>query len=99
MTHYETDCSVAIKGRITATDVTIFRLSDKLDRAFIAEGKITDIPCLNTACRTQAEIELPEKTLGLLRTHPLGNHLLLTPGKYARILKTACWYKGIRVIS
>ncbi|HNX65515.1 MAG TPA: hypothetical protein PKH02_01460 [Bacteroidales bacterium] len=99
MTHYETDCSVAIKGRIKATDVTIFRLSDKLDRAFITEGIITDIPCLNAACRTQAEIELPEETLRVLRTHPLGNHLLLTPGKYAGILKTACWYKGIRVIS
>jgi len=99
MTHYETDCSVAIKGRVNATEVTIFRLSDKLDRAFIAEGKITDMPCLNAACRTQAEIELPKESLGLLRTHPLGNHLLLAPGKHAKVLKTACWYKGIRVIS
>jgi L-fucose isomerase-like protein len=99
MTHYETDCSVAIKGRIDAKDVTIFRLSENLDRAFIAEGKITAIPSLPDACRTQAEIEIPEKALGLLRTHPLGNHLLLVPGKYAGLLEMVCWYKGITVIS
>jgi len=97
-THFETDLSLAVNGEIDASDVTIFRFSDTLDRAFIAEGKVTGHPDFTNACRTQVEIELPSQSLALLRTRPLGNHLLMAPGKYAELLKLACAYKGIRVI-
>ena len=98
-THYETDCSVAVKGRISAREVTIFRFSENLDRAFVAEGIITGIPDLKTACRTQAEIELSPAALETLRTHPLGNHLLLVPGRHAGLLSLACRYKNISILS
>jgi L-fucose isomerase-like protein len=97
-THFETDLSLAINGKITSDDVTVFRFSDKLDRAFIAEGKVTGHPDLTNACRTQVEIELPSQSLALLRTQPLGNHLLMAPGKYADLLRLVCNYKGIRVL-
>jgi L-fucose isomerase-like protein len=97
-THFETDLSLAVNGTITASDVTVFRFSGGLDRAFIAEGKVTGHPALSNACRTQAEIELPQQSLALLRTQPLGNHLLLAPGKYAEMLHLVCAYKGIKVI-
>lgn len=97
-THFETDLSLAVNGIITATDVTLFRFSDTLDRAFISEGKVTGHPALSNVCRTQVEIELPQQSLALLRTQPLGNHLLMAPGKYAELLNLTCAFKGIRVI-
>jgi hypothetical protein len=79
-------------------DATLFRLSDKLDKAFIAVGRVIGNTALTNACRTQAEIELPPASLALLRTHPLGNHLLMIPGNYEELLRLVCRYKGIRVI-
>jgi L-fucose isomerase-like protein len=97
-THYETNSSLAVNGTVAASDVTVIRFSDSLDRAFIAEGKVVSHPSLDNACRTQVEIELPAQSIGLLRSHPLGNHLLMAPGKYAGLLRLVCTYKGIRVI-
>jgi L-fucose isomerase-like protein len=97
-THFETDLSLAVNGNITATDVTLFRFSGGLDRAFIVEGRVTGYPALSNACRTQVEIELPGQSLALLRTQPLGNHLLMAPGKYAELLHLVCAYKAIKVI-
>jgi L-fucose isomerase-like protein len=97
-THFETDFSLAVNGIIDAYDVTVFRLSDTLDRAFIAEGKVMGHPDFTNACRTQVEIELSPQSLVLLRTKPLGNHLLMVSGNYSELLHLACAYKGIRVI-
>ena len=97
-THFETDLSLAVNGTFTASDVTLFRFSGGLDRAFIAEGRVTGHPSINNACRTQVEIELPQQSLALLRTRPLGNHLLMAPGKYAELLHLVCAYKAIKVI-
>ncbi len=97
-THFETDLSLAVTGKIAASDVTVFRFSDTLDRAFIAEGKVTGHPALTNACRTQVEIEMPSQSLALLRTQPLGNHLLMAPGKHAELLHLVCTYKGIKVV-
>ncbi len=82
-THFETDNSLAIDGQMTATEVTIFRFSESLDRVFIAEGRVAGRPRLPDACRTQVEIELPGNKLKLLRERPLGNHLLVLPGRHA----------------
>jgi L-fucose isomerase-like protein len=97
-THFETDLSLAVNGTITASDVTVFRFSGGLDRAFIAEGRVTGHPAISNACRTQVEIELPQQSLALLQTQPLGNHLLMAPGKYAGLLHLVCGYKAIKVI-
>jgi len=96
--HYETDCSLAIKGIIDATEVTIFRLSGPLDKAFIAEGTVLNHPDLPSACRTQLEIKLPSDSLAQMRNHPLGNHLVMAIGHYGAILRLACHYRGIKVI-
>lgn len=97
-THYETDCSLAVRGTVVAADVTVFRLSGSLDKAFIAEGKVTGNPRMADACRTQTEIKLTPEALTLLREQPLGNHLLMAPGKYAASLRLACQYKGINIL-
>jgi L-fucose isomerase-like protein len=97
-THFETDNSLAIDGQMTATEVTIFRLSEKLDRVFIAEGRVAGRPRLPDACRTQLEIELTENKLKTLRETPLGNHLLVLPGRHAGLIELACRYRGIREV-
>jgi L-fucose isomerase-like protein len=96
-THYETDCSLAVDGNIPAGRVTFFRLSESLDRAFVAEGEVVSRPHLADACRTQVEIELSEEHLRLLREKPLGNHLLMLPGIYGDLLRLVCSWKGIIV--
>jgi len=97
-THFETDSSLAIDGQMTATEVTLFRFSESLDRVFIAEGRVAGRPRLPDACRTQVEIELPAEALRIIRERPLGNHLLLVPGRHSELLHLACRYKGIRVV-
>ncbi len=97
-THYETGWSLAVDGDITARDITVYRFSENLDRVFIAEGRVVGRPHLEDACRTQVEIELPEEALHVLRERPLGNHLLLSPGKHAELLRLACWYRGIEPV-
>ncbi len=93
--HYETGWSLAVDGNITANEITLFRFSDTLDRAFIAEGKAISRPHLADACRTQVEIELPEEALRILRERPLGNHLLMMPGWHEDLLRMLCRHKGI----
>lgn len=95
-THYETDCSLAVDGNIAAGNVTLFRLSESLDRAFIAGGRVVSHPRYTDACRTQVEIELPEPQLRLLREKPLGNHILMVPQYHEDFLRFICSYKGIK---
>lgn len=97
-THYETGCSLAVDGAIAATDVTILRMSDTLDRVFIAEGKVVRHPHLEDACRTQTEIELQSERIDLLRNMPLGNHHLMIPGKLAGLLSFVFKYKGFEAL-
>ncbi|MDM8004364.1 MAG: hypothetical protein QUS66_15945 [Bacteroidota bacterium] len=97
-THYETGFSLAVDGIITATEVTIFRFSDSLDRAFAAEGKVISRPHLADACRTQVEIELPAESIRVLRERPLGNHLLMIAGHHAGLLRTAFMHRGIKTV-
>lgn len=97
-THFETDSSLAIDGQMTATEVTLFRFSESLDRVFIAEGRVAGRPRLPDACRTQLEIELPGNKLKILREKPLGNHLLVLPGRHSGLLELVCLYRGIRVV-
>jgi L-fucose isomerase-like protein len=96
--HYETGWSLAVDGKIKATEVTIFRFSDTLDRAFIAEGRVIGSPHLGDACRTQVEIELPDESIRVLKESPLGNHLLMIRGNVSELLRLAFRYRGFEII-
>ena len=93
--HYETGYSLAVNGEVNLTDVTVYRFSEQLDRAFVAEGRVTGRPRLADACRTQVEISLSREALQQLREKPLGNHLLVSAGRHADLIRLACRYKGI----
>ena len=98
-THYETGQSLAVDGMIDASLVTLFRLDDRLQRAFIAEGRVSSHPRITDVCRTQVEIELPANLLELLRSRPLGNHLLMIPGRHSELLGLMLKYKAIEFIT
>jgi len=94
-THYETGASLAVKGMVTAREVTLFRFSDTLEKAMIITGKVTGYPDLPDACRTQVELEISTGAADTLKNRPLGNHLLMIPGNWVELLNMVCRYKGI----
>lgn len=96
-THFETGKSAAVQGNLKMEEVTVFRLNQKLDKAFISHGKIVSQPQHEFACRTQSEIEMPAASVEKLRHYPLGNHHLIIPGNHADLLRWACWYKQIEI--
>ncbi|MBE0662326.1 MAG: hypothetical protein IH597_07650 [Bacteroidales bacterium] len=97
-THFETDKSAAVQGNLNMEEVTVFRLNQQLNKAFISEGKIVSKPRHNFACRTQTEIELPGGDLEKLKRRPLGNHHLIISGKHRNLLELACRYKQIEIM-
>lgn len=97
-THFETEKSAAVQGNLNMEEVTVFRLNQHLDKAFISEGKIVSQPRHDFACRTQTEIQLPAEDLEKLRHRPLGNHHLIFSGKHRNLLEWACRYKQIEIV-
>lgn len=97
-THFETGKGTAMQGDFKGDLITIFRFDNKLSKAFIATATITGRPKLSTACRTQIEVKLTENEVNLLRQKPLGNHHLIFPGDYKKVLHFACLYLGIDVL-
>jgi L-fucose isomerase-like protein len=95
--HYETGYSLAVDGNFPAGEVTLFRLSESLGRAFITTGLIEGRPRMADACRTQVEIGLQPGSLRAMRERPLGNHHLLIPGDKKELLMLACRYNGIYI--
>ncbi len=97
-THFETDRSAAVQGKVFGNEVTVFRLGMGLDKAFIASGNIVSRPQHTFACRTQVEVSLPTDDIEKLRHAPLGNHHLIIPGDCTQLLRMACRYKGIQLV-
>lgn len=97
-THYETNEGTAIQGRFRSDEVTLFRLDQSLNRAFVTTGKVIGRPRSHSACRTQITVQLPPSALTLLREDPLGNHHLILPGDYVGLLRSACWLADIKVM-
>ncbi len=96
-THFETGQGTAIEGDFKGDLITIFRFDNKLSKAFIATANITGRPKSPTACRTQIEVKLMANEVKLLRESPLGNHHLIFPGNYTRLLQLGCRILGIDV--
>jgi len=97
-THYETNTSLAVKGMVKASGVTLFRLSSTLEKAMILTGKVTGHPQHRDACRTQVEIVISPSSADKLKNQPLGNHLLMIPGNWSDPLEMVCRYKEIIIL-
>jgi len=97
-THFETGKGTAIEGNFKGNLVTIFRLDNKLRKAFIASAQITSRPKSITACRTQIMVKLSDNEVKLLREQPLGNHHLILPGDFKNLFFMLCKILNIDVL-
>jgi L-fucose isomerase-like protein len=96
-THFETGKGTAIQGDFAADEITLFRVNNTLDKAFIAPGKVVKRPRYETACRTQVEVKLPVSAVQSLKVNPLGNHHLILPGDQTEKLSLACYMLGMEL--
>lgn len=96
-THFETEKGTAVQGRFAADTITVFRLNNTLDKAFISPGKVLSRPNYKDACRTQIEVRLPESAVQVLRHDPLGNHHLILPDDHTEKLSLTCHVLGIEL--
>lgn len=96
LSHYETDLSAALQAEMDFETITLFRMNERLDKAFVAVGRVESRPKHAHACRTQIEVRLDEEDAGRLRSEPLGNHHLVLPGDFAQLLSKALQAKGIK---
>jgi L-fucose isomerase-like protein len=98
-THFETGKGTAVAGNFAGNEVTIFRLNNKLDKAFLARGEIVATQASpENACRTMVELQLPKEKTLLLKLKPLGNHHLILPGNYLEELSATARIKGIKIL-
>jgi len=89
--HFESGLGVAIAGDLEPGVVTLVRLGGRrLDAIFLAEGEAVPIPRREDLCRTQVDVQLGPGVVAELLARPLGNHLLLVPGRHAGRLR-AFW--------
>ena len=86
-THFESGIGVGIHGHFPEGPVTVFKLSGKLDRAFIAEGEALRNQKEPDLCRTQVWLRLRPEDARYFLTDPIGNHHILLPGHHAALLR------------
>lgn len=89
--HFESGLGVAIAGDLEPGAVTLVRLGGRrLEELFLTEGEAVPIPRREDLCRTQVDVQLEPGVVDGLLAQPLGNHLLLVPGRHAGRLR-AFW--------
>ena len=98
-THYETGLGTAVKGQFKGEEITIFRIDNTLENAFLTRGTIISRPESKDACRTQIEVKISRDAAAILKNKPLGNHHLIIPGNQIQKLKMFCKIKNIRILS
>ena len=85
-THFESGLGVAIAGEVPGGDVTIFKLSGDVTRAFVAEGILVRNQRQKDLCRTQVVLHL-DKGADYFLTGPIGNHHIIVRGHHGAVLK------------
>jgi L-fucose isomerase-like protein len=81
--HFESGLAVGIQGKIPPGGVTLVRIGGvQLDRLWSVNGEATSAPPEEDLCRTQLEVRAPSEALAELLHAPLGNHILVVPGRH-----------------
>ncbi len=81
-THFESNKSVAIRGRFPFRDITVFKLFGKdLTDYWVSQGVITKNLTRENSCRTQIRTTLTEPVSYFLE-NSLANHHVIIPGKH-----------------
>ena len=92
--HFESGLGVGIQGTLPTGPVTLLRIGGrKMDRLWLAEGKILRSGEAENLCRTQVEIQLTTGgTVTDLLHAPLGNHIVMVLGHHLDRFKS--WMEG-----
>lgn len=86
--HFESGLGVALAGDFPPGPVTLVRLGGRrLDDLFLAEGEAGPAAPREDLCRTQVDVRLEPAVVEELLRRPLGNHLVLVPGRHAGRLR------------
>ena len=87
-THFESGLGRALAGEVPPGPVTLLRLGGTgLDRLWLAEGEVVASGSESDLCRTQATVSLPPGVVEGLLSGPLGNHVVLVPGRHGARLR------------
>ena len=86
--HFESGLGVGIQGEMESQNITLLRIGgERLEKLWLAEGRITRPGFSDFRCRTQVKIKLSDKhDVGDLLKKPLGNHIVLIKGHHAQHL-------------
>jgi L-fucose isomerase-like protein len=96
--HFETGCSLAVKGELHPGRYTAFRLNNALDQDFVLEGRQAVGAAFPNACRSQCRLvaDAGEEEVANYLEHPLGNHHILLPGSYEQYLRAFFHIAGVK---
>ena len=86
MTHYESGLGVALRGKIAAGDVTLFKSSGLLDSYFVSKANLIENLTKNDLCRSQIKIQIDDEAIEYFFTQSIGNHHLICTGDYVEIV-------------
>jgi L-fucose isomerase-like protein len=82
--HFETGLSIGIRGKLSLTDVTVFKVfGDDLNRYWVSSGTVIDNLVNETGCRTQIRVMMDEPVEYFLE-ESLANHHIIIPGDHAQ---------------
>ncbi|MCF7937201.1 MAG: hypothetical protein K9L68_01240 [Spirochaetales bacterium] len=86
--HFESSLGVGIQGEIPEGPVTLLRLGGSgLDRLWISEGVNRGMVNREDLCRSQVRIDVEAERAARVMTEPLGNHITLIQGSWARKIR------------
>ena len=86
-THFESGIGVGIHGNLPEGPVTVFKVSGKLDRHFVAEGELLYNQYEDHLCRTQVVLKLKPEDTKYFLTNSIGNHHIILTGHCKELLE------------
>jgi L-fucose isomerase-like protein len=84
-THFESGIGVALRGKISLGDATVFKASGDLESYFVSGGEIQKNLSQNNLCRSQIEL-LMNKDVNYFLRESIGNHHLIVNGNYTGLV-------------
>jgi L-fucose isomerase-like protein len=92
--HFESDRGVGLAGEIPPGEVTLVRIGGAaMEELWVSEGLAVPTEHVEGLCRTQLQVELAPRSVTELLESPLGNHLVLVPGRHAAHLSG--WWRAM----
>jgi L-fucose isomerase-like protein len=92
--HFESGLGVGLAGEIPPGEVTLLRIGGAgMNELWVAEGLAVPTKRQEGLCRTQLEVELTRGSVEEMLRAPLGNHLVLLPGRHAERLRG--WWEAM----